>query len=110
MVRLRTGLRPGRSAHRSGLCPSDVYTMYPRAIVGNPVPVSCWGRLEGEMHADGGNGTSGRGSSDGPDDTRVEPEIVRWLGMYAEAQGRTRDAAVVAILDEVNRLLSRYRR
>ena len=40
---------------------------------------------------------------------KVEPEIIRWLGMYAAATHDSRDGTVAAIFDECNRLLSRYR-
>ena len=43
------------------------------------------------------------------DDWMLEPEIIRWLAMYAEASDGRRDAPVAAIFDEVNRLLRRYR-
>jgi PAS domain S-box-containing protein len=47
----------------------------------------------------------------GPDDdSMLEPEVVRWLRMYAEAVEGCGDATVAAILDEMNRLLGRYRR
>ena len=47
---------------------------------------------------------------DAGDDLTFEPEIIHWLGMYAEAAGGGRDATVAAIFNEVNRLLRRYRR
>src|SRR5215208_5636458 len=47
---------------------------------------------------------------DADDDLRLEPEIVRWLSMYAEAADGRRDATVAAVFDEVNRLLRRYRK
>jgi len=51
------------------------------------------------------------GTFDEPDDdVRLERETLRWLAQYADATGATRDAAVAAILDEMNRLLLRYRR
>jgi PAS domain S-box-containing protein len=47
---------------------------------------------------------------DADDDSTTEPEIHRWLQIYAEASDDSRDAAVAAIFDEVNCLLRRYRR
>jgi len=44
------------------------------------------------------------------DDSTLEPEILRWLEMYAAAADGRRDATVAGILDEVNRLLRRYRK
>src|SRR6188508_3265577 len=44
------------------------------------------------------------------DDLMLEPEIIRWLSMYAESADGRRDATVAAVFDEVNRLLRRYRR
>src|SRR4051794_24626995 len=58
-----------------------------------------------------GSETNGHDSSVEPnEDLRLEPEVVRWLGMYAEAGDAARDATVAGIFNEVNRLLSRYRR
>src|SRR3954451_15981443 len=70
------------------------------------------GRQDGSgMGVDGRDGTHDRDSSvDSEHDVRLEPEVIRWLGMYAEAADATRDAAVAAIFDEVNGLLRRYRR
>jgi len=59
---------------------------------------------------DSGNGTSDQGSFVDPDDdAALEPEILRWLGMYAEAADDRHDATVIAIVDEMNRLLRPYR-
>jgi hypothetical protein len=66
---------------------------------------------EGVMGDRSGGGRSDRDSFVGPDDdSTLEPEIVRWLGMYVEAAAGRREATVAAILYEVNRLLRRYRR
>src|SRR3954447_10871351 len=48
--------------------------------------------------------------TDAGDDLTLEPEIIHWREMYAEAEDGARDATVGAILDEVNRLLRRYRK
>jgi PAS domain S-box-containing protein len=42
-------------------------------------------------------------------DRALEPEVVRWLSMYAETSDDQSDAPVAAIFDDVNRLLRRYR-
>src|SRR4051812_11012439 len=65
---------------------------------------------EGVMGIDSGGGTSNQDSFADRDDVGLEPEIIRWLGMYAGAAYATHNATVADILDEVNRLLSRYRR
>ena len=63
------------------------------------------------MGDDSGVGTSDQGSFvDADDDSTLEPEIIHWLGMYAEAADGRRDATVAGIFREVNRLLRRYRK
>jgi PAS domain S-box-containing protein len=63
------------------------------------------------MGDDGGVGRSDRDAFvDADDGPTLEPEIVRWLAMYAEAADAHRDATAAAILDQVNGLLRRYRR
>src|SRR4051812_40595891 len=47
---------------------------------------------------------------DADDDSTPEPEIIRWLGMYADAADGRRDATVAGIFGEVNLLLRRYRK
>jgi PAS domain S-box-containing protein len=47
---------------------------------------------------------------DADDDATLEPEINRWLQIYAEAADDRRDATVAGIFAEVNRLLRRYRK
>jgi len=61
------------------------------------------------MGAENGRGTSGRDPFVDPSDVNLEPEIIRWLRMYARAADDRLDATVAAILEEVNRLLRRYR-
>jgi DNA-binding CsgD family transcriptional regulator/PAS domain-containing protein len=57
------------------------------------------------------NGSSIRAPFAGRDHASMpEPEVVRWLGMYAEAAEDRRNATVTVILEQVNRLLSQYRR
>ena len=63
------------------------------------------------MDSDSRKGTSDQGSFVDPDDDpTLEPEIVHWLGMYADATDGSRDATVAGILGDVNRLLRRYRK
>src|SRR5688500_9791373 len=63
------------------------------------------------MGDDRGGERSDRDSfADPADESTLEPEIVQWLGMYAESADGDRDATVAAIFDDVNRLLRRYRR
>jgi PAS domain S-box-containing protein len=45
-----------------------------------------------------------------PDDSGLEPEVVRWLEMYTRASDGVLDRTVAGILDEMNRLLGRYRK
>jgi len=63
------------------------------------------------MGYDSGGERSDRDSFVDPvDDSTQEPEIIRWLEMYASAATDGRDATVAAIFNEVNQLLRRYRR
>jgi len=48
--------------------------------------------------------------ADAGDDSQVEPEIDRWLKMFAEATDGRRDAVVATICNEMNRLLRQYRK
>ena len=64
---------------------------------------------EGVLGSDSGGGPGDRDPSVDADERELEPEVVRWLSMYADAVDDRGDATVAAIFDEVNRLLRRYR-